>query len=97
MSKEVKYKYIAKYLPVANRGHGDDGPVERLRHRDEHRPLLVLLPHVGQAAEDEHPHDDDQHEQTQLLVTGGQGYLDCCVLLVFLTCFSTSFPGSAVQ
>ena len=55
-------------VTVAHRGHGDDGPVQSLRHRDEHRPLLVLLPDVGQPAEYQHPHDDHQHQQPQLLV-----------------------------
>ena len=40
-----------------------------LRHRDELRVRLVLLGDVGQAAEDQHPHDDHQHQQPELFVT----------------------------
>ena len=39
-----------------------------LRHRDKHGVLLVLLTDIGQPTEDEHPHDDHQHQQAQLLV-----------------------------
>ena len=39
-----------------------------LGHGDELGVLLVLLTDVGEAAEDEHAHDDHQHQQTQLLV-----------------------------
>ena len=56
-------------VAVAHRGHGDDGPVEGGGHRVEHRPLLVLLPDVGQPAEDQHPHDDHQHQEAQLFIT----------------------------
>ena len=45
-----------------------------LRHRDELRVRLVLLGDVGQAAEDQHPHDDHQHEQPQLLVAVPQSH-----------------------
>ena len=48
--------------------HSDDGPVEGGGHGVEHGAGLVLLPDVGQAREDEHPHDDHQHQQPQLLV-----------------------------
>ena len=40
-----------------------------LRHRDELRVLFVLLRDIGQPTEDQHPHDDDQHEQAELFVT----------------------------
>ena len=40
-----------------------------LRHRDELRVRLVLLGDVGQAAEDQHPHDDHQHQEAQLFIT----------------------------
>ena len=39
-----------------------------LGHGYEHSAWLVLLPNVGQAGEDEHPHDHHQHQQPQLLV-----------------------------
>ena len=48
--------------------------VEYLRHGDEHSVLLILLPNVGEAAEDEHAHDDHQHQQTQLLVAAGDTF-----------------------
>ena len=47
-----------------------------LRHRDELRVRLVLLGDVGQAAEDQHPHDDHQHQQPELFVTKIRGRLD---------------------
>ena len=42
--------------------------MKNLRHGDEHGVLFILLPNIGEAAEDEHAHDDHQHQQTQLLV-----------------------------
>ena len=36
-------------VPVADTGHGDDGPVQRGGHRVEHGALLVLLTHICQA------------------------------------------------
>ena len=30
--------------------------------------VAVLLPDIGEAGEDEHPHDDHEHQQPQLLV-----------------------------
>ena len=39
-----------------------------LRHGNEHGALFILLPDIGEAGEDEHPHDDHQHQQPQLLV-----------------------------
>ena len=63
-------------VSVSHRGHGDDGPVQSGGHRVEHRPLLVLLPDVCEAAEYQHAHDDDQHEQPQLFVTEIRGTLD---------------------
>ena len=49
-----------------------------LRHGDELGVLLVLLTDVGEAAEDEHAHDDHQHQQTQLLVAEQQ----CCYIMI---------------
>ena len=62
------------YVAVPHRSHGDDGPVQGGGHRVEHRPLLVLLPDVGQSAEDQHPHDDHEHQQPQLLVAVPQSH-----------------------
>ena len=40
-----------------------------LRHWDELSVGLVLLRDIGQATEDQHPHDDHEHQQPQLFVT----------------------------
>ena len=45
------------------------GLTTHLRHRDELRVGLIFLRDVGQATEDQHPHDDHQHQQTKLFVT----------------------------
>ena len=63
-------------VAVPHRSHGDDGPVQGGGHRVEHRPLLVLLPDVGQPAEDQHAHDDDQHQQPQFLVAEIRGTIE---------------------
>ena len=43
-------------------------PSSYLRHRYKLGLGLVLLADVGQAAEDQHSHDDDQHEEAEFLV-----------------------------
>ena len=40
-----------------------------LGHGYEHGAWLILLPDIGQAREDQHPHDHHQHQQAQLFVT----------------------------
>ena len=64
-------------ISVANGCHRDDRPVQGCGHRVKHRPLLVLLPDVSEAAEYQHAHDDDQHEQPQLLVAVLQCHPQC--------------------
>ena len=49
-------------------GHGDDGPVQGLGQRVEHRVRLVLLQGVAQPGEYQHPHADRHTEQQQLPV-----------------------------
>ena len=60
-------------VPVAHRCHGDDGPVQCGRHRDELVRVGVFLHDEGEAGEDEHAHDHHQTQQAQLLV----GVLQC--------------------
>ena len=61
-------------VPIAHRCHGDDGPVQRGRHRDELVGVGVLLHDEGESGEDEHAHDHHQGQQAQLLVARlGQG------------------------
>lgn len=49
-------------VAVAGAGHRDDGPVEGLRQRVEHRVGLVLLERVAKPGKDEHSHAD-RHAQ----------------------------------
>ena len=53
------------YVAVARAGHGDDGPVQGLGQRVEHRVRLVLLQGVGQAGHDQHAHRDRHGEEQQ--------------------------------
>ena len=55
-------------VPVAHRCHGDDGPVQCGRHRDELVRVGVFLHDEGEAGEDEHAHDHHQGQQAKLLV-----------------------------
>ena len=43
-------------VTVPGAGHGDDGPVQGLGQRVEHRVRLVLLQSVAQASEYQHAH-----------------------------------------
>ena len=45
-----------------------------LGHGYEHGAWLILLPDIGQAREDQHPHDHHQHQQPQLLVAVPQSH-----------------------
>ena len=60
-------------VPVAHRCHGDDGPVQCGRHRDELVRVGVFLHDEGEAGEDEHAHDHHQPQKAQLLVGVFQG------------------------
>ena len=60
-------------VPVAHRCHGDDGPVQCGRHRDELVRVGVFLHDEGEAGEDEHAHDHYQPQKAQLLVGVFQG------------------------
>ena len=55
-------------VSISNRCHGDDGPVESGGHGDELVWVGVLLHHECQTREDQHPHDDHQPQESQLLV-----------------------------
>ena len=60
-------------VPVARAGHGDDGPVQGLGQRVEHRVRLVLLQGVAQPSEYQHAHADRHTEEQQLPVAVPQG------------------------
>ena len=53
-------------VDVTCAGHGDDGPVEGLGQRVEHRVRLVLLQGVAQPREYQHAHADRHAEEQQL-------------------------------
>ena len=83
-------------IPVSHRGHGDDGPVQGGGHGVKHRPLLVLLPHVGEAAEYQHAHDDDQHEEPELFITEYKNHQFLVLIVPSVGTYSSvSCPESA--
>jgi len=59
-------------VAVADGGHGDAGPPERLGYGQELGVGFLLLGEVRQAGEYQHAHGQEQHEQAQLLVRVAQ-------------------------
>lgn len=60
------------YVAVANGGHGDAGPPERLGYGQKLGAGLLLLSEVRQTGEYQHAHGQEQHEQAQLFVRVAQ-------------------------
>ena len=68
-------KNLTIYLPqsvrsqqIFYRGHGDDCPPVRVKHRVEARGLLLLLKHKDERGEHDGTHPQQQEQQAQLLV-----------------------------
>ena len=55
-------------VAIADGGHGDGGPPERVRDADELLPVVLTLGEEGEAGEDENAHRDEHEQQAELLV-----------------------------
>lgn len=62
-----------RHVPIANRGHCNDGPPVGVEHRVEGCLLLLLLKHEDEGGEHDGSHAQQQEEQPQLLVVGPHG------------------------
>jgi len=60
------------YVAVANGGHGDAGPPERLGYGQKLGARLLFLGEICQTGEYQHAHGQKQHKQAQLFVRVAQ-------------------------